>query len=109
MSLENMEIVSLYHGEQAGLDAEEEFDKIFSQRDIPTDIETYKLKENSVWLVKLLTDTGMTASNGEARRMIKQGAVTIDSEKITDEEYVYGFKDERVIKVGKRKFLKVVR
>jgi len=103
------EIVSLYHGEQIGREAEEEFDKVFSQKEVPTDIETYTLKEESIWLVKLLTDTGMTASNGEARRMIKQGAVSIDSEKITDEEYVYGFMEEKVVKVGKRKFLRVVR
>ena len=103
------EIVSLYHGEQIGREAEEEFDKVFSQKEVPTDIETYTLKEESIWLVKLLTDTGMTASNGEARRMIKQGAVSIDSEKIIDEEYVYGFMEEKVVKVGKRKFLRVVR
>jgi len=102
------EIVSLYHGEETAKEAEEEFSRIFSQKEVPTDIETYHLKEENVWIIKLLTDTGLTESNSEARRMIKQGAVSIDSEKITDEDMKYNFKGERVIKVGKRKFLKVI-
>ena len=102
------EIVALYHGDDAGLLAEEEFNRVFSQKEVPTDIETYELKEDDIWIVKLLTDTGLTASNGEARRMIKQGAVSIDSEKVTDENLKYSFKGERVIKVGKRKFIKII-
>ena len=102
------EIVSLYHGEQAASEAEEEFNRIFSQKEIPTEIDTYQLKEENIWIVKLLTESGLTSSNGEARRMIKQGAVTIDNEKITDENMVWNFKEVKVIKVGKRKFLKVL-
>jgi tyrosyl-tRNA synthetase len=101
------EIVALYHGESVALEAEEEFNKIFSQRELPTDIETYILPENNVWIVKLLTDSGLTSSNAEARRMIKQGAVSIDGEKITDEDFIVTISKEAVIKVGKRKFLKI--
>ena len=103
------EIVTLYHGEQTALEAEQEFNKIFSHKEIPTDIEEYILTEDNVWIVKLMTDAGLTSSNGEARRMIKQGAVSIDNTKVTDENMVWSFQEEKVLKVGKRRFLKVVK
>ena len=102
------EIVGLYHGKEAAVEAEAEFARVFSQKEIPTEIESYTLKEKNIWIVKLLTDTGLTESNGEARRMIKQGAVSIDNAKITDENMVYDLVGEHVIKVGKRKFIKIV-
>jgi tyrosyl-tRNA synthetase len=102
------EIVGLYHGVAVANEAEEEFNRIFSQKEIPTEIEEYHLKEDNVWIVKLLTESGLTASNGEARRMIKQGAVSIDSEKVVDENLVLTFKGEKIIKVGKRRFIKVI-
>ena len=101
------EIVSLYHGDNIALECEEEFNKVFSQRDVPTEIEVYTPKEDNIWIVKLMTESGLTASNGEARRMIKQGAVSVDNEKITDENMTWDFKEEKVLKVGKRKFLRI--
>ena len=101
------EIVGLYHGSDVAVSSEEEFNKIFSQREIPTDIAEYKIS-GEIWIVKLLTDSGMTESNSEARRMIKQGAVYIDNEKVVDENLILNFSGEKVIKVGKRKFVKVV-
>lgn len=103
------EIVAIYHGEDAAQEAENEFNRVFSQKEIPTDIQEYILNENEIWIVKLLTDAGLTSSNGEARRMIKQGAVSIDNEKVTDENMMYQFTDSKVIKVGKRKFIKIIK
>jgi len=102
------EIVSLYHGEEESIKAENEFNRIFSQKELPTDIEEYVLKEENIWIVKLLTDAGLTSSNGEARRMIKQGAVSIDNEKITDENMTWNYKEDKVLKVGKRRFMKII-
>lgn len=103
------EIVSLYHGSDEGLKAEEEFNKVFSQKEIPTDIEEYSVPQSPVWIIKLLTDSGLCSSGGEARRMIKQGAVSINNEKITDENLQLEITSEQIVKVGKRKFLKLTR
>ncbi|MCK9329988.1 MAG: tyrosine--tRNA ligase [Candidatus Cloacimonetes bacterium] len=103
------EIVALYHGEDISKEAEEEFNRVFSQKEIPTDIEEYIYSDKEVWIVKLLTDAGLTNSNGEARRMIKQGAVSINGDKITDENMMYQYKEDKVIKVGKRKFKKIIK
>ncbi|HPM01447.1 MAG: tyrosine--tRNA ligase [Candidatus Cloacimonetes bacterium] len=103
------EIVSLYHGEEIAQNAENEFNKIFSQKEIPTDIETLILTEMPVWIIKLLTDSKLCTSSSEARRMIKQGAVSLNNEKITDENLQLEISEEVVIKVGKRKFLKLIK
>ncbi len=103
------EIVSLYHGAEEGMKVEEEFNKIFSQKEIPTDIEEYTVSQSPLWIVKLLTDSNLCASGGEARRMIKQGAVSINGEKITDENLQLEILSEQIIKVGKRKFLKIIK
>lgn len=102
-------IVSMYHGEKAGQQAEDEFNKVFSQKEIPTDIEAYTVAEEKIWIIKLLTESGLCKSNGEARRMIEQKAVTIDNNKVEDVNYELVIQGEHIIKVGKRKFLKVGR
>ena len=101
------EIVSLYHGVEESKKAEAEFDRIFARRDMPSETDVYELSEDNVWIVKLMTDAGLSASNGEARRLIKQGAVSIDNVKILDENMVWDFVEEKVLKVGKRRFLKI--
>lgn len=103
------EIVSLYHGQEEGQKAEEEFNRVFSQKEIPTDIENYAVNENPIWIVKLLTDSKLCSSGSEARRMIKQGAVMVNGEKITDDNLKLEITEEQILKVGKRKFLKLSR
>ena len=102
------EIVGLYHGIEKAQEAEEEFNKIFSQRDIPTDIKDYTVAQDDVWIIKLLTESGLIESNSEARRMIRQGAVYLDNEKINDENMKLNFTGEKILKVGKRKFLRLI-
>ncbi len=103
------DIVALYHGDDVAQDAEDEFNKVFSQKEIPTDIQTWQSQDNPVWIVKLLTDSKLCASGSEARRMIKQGAVSLNNEKISDDNLQLDIQDEMIIKVGKRKFLKLIR
>jgi len=102
------EIVSLYHGDKISEEAESEFNRVFSKKEIPTDISSFVLKEKKIWIVKLLTEAALTTSNSEARRFIQQGAVSIDNEKITDENMLYEKEGAHIIKVGKRKFIKIV-
>lgn len=100
------EIVTLYHGHEIAEIAEEEFNLIFKKKDIPDDIPEFKIS-GSMKIIDILTKSKTCASGGEARRMIKQNAVTIDGIKITD--IFYEISNECVIKVGKRRFVKVTR
>lgn len=101
-------IVSFFHGAAAAEGAEQEFERVFAQKDIPTEIPVYQCSEPSIWIVNLLTDSGLCQSGGEARRMIKQKAVTVNNEKITDENANIEIGGELTVKVGKRRFLKVL-
>ena len=98
------EIVALYHGDKTAELAEEEFNLIFKKKDIPEDIPEFKIS-GSMKIIDILAQSKTCASGGEARRMIKQNAVTIDGKKITD--IFHEITDECVIKVGKRRFVKV--
>ena len=101
-------IVRLYHGEEAANFGQEEFVRVFQKHAMPTDIPEYKvaITEEPVFVPQLLSDAGLTASNGEARRSIKAGAFKIDGEKCNEEHIV--LKDGMVLQIGKRKFIKIV-
>ena len=101
-------IVRLYHGEEAANFGQDEFVRVFQKHAMPTDIPEYKvdITEEPVFVPQLLSDAGLTASNGEARRSIKAGAFKIDGEKCNEEHIV--LKDGMVLQVGKRKFIKIV-
>jgi tyrosyl-tRNA synthetase len=101
------EIVKTYHGEEAAQAAEEEFNRVFSQKNIPTDIPEFTLTEGCR-LIDIIVKNSMCKTNGEARRMIRQGAVKIDDEKVTDENLEVAPEKEFILKVGKRRFLKVL-
>jgi len=100
-------IVSFFHGDQKAEEVENEFEKVFSQRDIPAEIPVYQCDSSSIWIVKLLTESKLCKSSGEARRMIKQKAVTVDNRKVEDENENVEVENELLVKVGKRRFLKV--
>jgi tyrosyl-tRNA synthetase len=102
-------IVSFFHGEETAKEAESEFEKVFAQKDIPADIPVFQSEISPLWIVKLLTDSGLCQSGGEARRMIKQNAVTVNNRKVTDADEQLEIEGELLIKVGKRRFLKVVK
>lgn len=100
-------IVRLYHGEEAALEAEEEFKRVFQQRALPTDIPEYAMDAPTepIFVPQFCTDAGLTASNGEARRSIKAGAFKVNGEKYTEENLK--LEDGMIIQVGKRKFVKI--
>lgn len=98
-------IVSQFWGVKAGQEAREYFNKTFSQREIPEDAPAYKLKEYVSTLKKILVDeTGMASSSRELQRMLDQGAVTFNGQKI-DENWQ---PQKGVLKIGKRRFLKLI-
>jgi tyrosyl-tRNA synthetase len=101
-------LVRMYHSQASADEAEKEFDRIFVQKSIPDNIEEFKRSE-SVSITALLTDAKLAASKSEARRLIDQGGVSIDDERVSDPNLLLPDKDEFILKVGKRRFLKVKR
>ncbi|MFZ9761132.1 MAG: tyrosine--tRNA ligase [Candidatus Kapaibacteriota bacterium] len=104
-----MRTVALYHGEEAGKAAFEEFERIFVKKDVPDEIEERIITELGAnpLVVDVLAHTGMVASKGEARRLIQGGGASIDGEKVQDINDTIDLSSPRILKAGKRKFLKV--
>ncbi|GAB4370240.1 MAG: tyrosine--tRNA ligase [Calditrichia bacterium] len=101
-------IVRMYHGEEAAKQAEEHFDLIHKKKEVPDDIPVYHLAGKSRKLIDVMTDAGLTSGKGEARRLIRQGGVRLDDEVIKNELFEIELSGEKILKVGKRKFLKLL-
>ena len=101
------EIVSIYHDRTLASNAELEFDKMFIKKDVPDDIPEFKLVKK-MKLIDIIVKNKILISNGEAKRMIKQGAVKIDNNKVEDVFLEINPNKKIIIKVGKRKFLKIL-
>lgn len=101
------EIVKLYHGSDEALKAEEKFIRIFQKKDLPDEIPIFEVNDEKIWLPKLITLVGFSSSNSEALRMLKQGAVKINGEKIIDATDIE-IRSPFILQVGKRKFVKVI-
>ncbi len=100
-----LELVARFYNEESAMDAKREFDNVFKSNKIPTDIPEFEL-ELDIWICKALVDAGIEPSTSQARRDIKQGAVRIDQEKISDMKMNLS-SGEYILQVGKRKFAKV--
>ncbi len=100
-----LEITTRFYNEESANIAKQEFDNVFKANQLPTDIKEYDL-EDGIWICKALVDVGIEPSTSQARRDIKQGAVRIDQEKISDEKMNLSL-GEYILQVGKRKFAKV--
>jgi tyrosyl-tRNA synthetase len=101
-------IVKMYHGEAASEVAEEAFEKVFVNKDLPDDIPEFNLQESSYRLDDLLIQTKTAESKSNARRLIQQGGVSVNGEKISDPFTTIELDAETVLKVGKRKFAKIL-
>jgi tyrosyl-tRNA synthetase len=102
------EIVALYHGEKAAEKAEKEFNKVFAERKLPSKMPQFKTSRDSYPILDLLFDSGLAKSKSEAKRLVMEGAVGINGKKETDWRKKIELKTGTIIKVGKRKFIKVV-
>lgn len=106
------EIVTIYHSAEAAASAQAEFERVFSRRELPQDmpeveISEEDLQDGGIWIARLLVKAGMASSNSEARRLVQQGAVTIDGERITDPQANVKPADGQVLRAGKLKFAKL--
>ncbi|MBI4848305.1 MAG: tyrosine--tRNA ligase [Nitrospirae bacterium] len=103
------EIVERYHGKEAAEKAKEEFGHIFKDKGMPDDIPVFKLgpADAEIWLPKIMKLSGLVKSTGEGIRLIKQGGVSVGNEKWDDPDKKLPA-GEYLLKVGKRRFLKIL-
>ena len=100
-------IVRMYHGEEAAKAAKEHFEKTVINKEVPDDAPTFSFPVGEeIRLLDIVAETGFSPSNGETKRMIKQGGISVNDKKVTDKNYSITFKegDEFTLKVGKRNF-----
>jgi len=107
------EIVARFHSQDDAQSAENEFVSVFSKGNLPDDIKIIKvadlnLSDGKIKAVTLLYDIGLTSSTSDSRRMIQQGAVECNGEKVTDINALIVPENEMILKVGKRRFAKIV-
>jgi len=101
------EIVAAHHGQKAASEAEKEFNRIFKKKEKPSQMPTVKLVAGNYSILDLLVQTKLTHSKSEAKRLILQGGVKIDSQVIRDWQKRIVIKNGLIIQVGKRKFIQI--
>lgn len=102
-------IVAMYHNHEAAEIAQTEFDNIFINKGLPDEIEEFKVGINQeINILDLIVLVNFAPSKGEARRLVTQGGVSIDGEKISDVQYQVKIISGMILKVGKRKFIKLI-
>jgi len=102
-----MVIVGMYYGEKIAVKAHDEFIRVVSHKEMPTEIPTIKIGIKSLMLADLLVNAKLAASKSEARRLIEQGGVKIGQERQSDPNKMIHLEKEIVLQVGKHKFLRV--
>ena len=100
-------IVTQYHSAEAAEKATQNFLNVFSSGGIPDDITEYTLTENPITLIKLVSLTQLTESNGETKRLATQKAISIDGTILLDPQATITVTDGQVLRVGKRRFVKL--
>lgn len=104
-------ITRMYHGEELAKSARQYFEQTVVNKEIPDDAPVIEFEPgSSVRLLDIISDANMTQSNGETKRLIKQGGVSVDDEKVNDInlELTFNEGDEYTLKVGKRKYAKLI-
>ncbi|MBT8360502.1 MAG: tyrosine--tRNA ligase [Deltaproteobacteria bacterium] len=103
------ELTKRFQSAEAAMQAELHFETVFAKKDLPDDMPEQVIQATEeIWVPKLLVDTGLVSSTSEGRRLIKQNAVSIDGEKVTDSNYAVQPVGDLIFKVGKRRFCKVI-
>ena len=103
------EIVTIYHSKEDAYHAQAEFESVFSKKQNPDEmkkilIDSSLLKNGKIWIVKLLETSGFVKSKGEAKRLIEQGGVRINNEKVTDTKLDININSGDILRVGKLNF-----
>jgi tyrosyl-tRNA synthetase len=108
-------IIEYLYGPDEAKSSEENFDLLFKKKQIPDEVEEFQIsreeaKKGDVWIISILVDSGLVSSNGEARRMMKQGAIKLDGVRIDDDSMEIELKeiDGKILQKGKRHFRKII-
>ena len=103
-------VTELYHGNEGAIAAREHFERVVINKDRPGEVEEFRFPAggDNLWLGGLLRDIGLVKSSSEATRMIKQGAVYVDDNKVESTDFNLKPAGEYFIRVGKRRFAKVI-
>ncbi len=101
------EIVAIFQGPEAAAAAEAHFRTVFQQRELPADMPELRLVE-AISVVDLLTNTGLAPSKSEVRRLVQQGGVKLDGERVDDFSLTITPDREHILQIGRRKFLRLV-
>ncbi|MCL2334470.1 MAG: tyrosine--tRNA ligase [Endomicrobia bacterium] len=102
-----LQITQRYHGSEEAQKAKEDFENVFAKKDLPQDLEEYKIETPSIKLSDLIVKASLAQSKNEARRLIEQGGVKIDSQK-AESDFEIKSHQNFIIQVGKRKFKKII-
>ncbi|MGH8931447.1 MAG: tyrosine--tRNA ligase, partial [Egibacteraceae bacterium] len=104
------ELVTRFHDQTAATQAAAEFTQRFQRRELPDEMEifTWSGKESTVWICHLLRTAGLAKSTSEARRLVGQGGVKVDGERIEDADIQLPAQGEKVLQVGRRRVIRIV-
>jgi tyrosyl-tRNA synthetase len=108
-------LVTMYHGEAEGAEARREFERVFSQREIPEEMPEIAVpaaeftEGDRIWIARLITVAGMAGGTREARRLVEGGGVTLDGDRVTDPAAEVAVRTGAVLRVGRRRFARLVR
>lgn len=102
-------LVRMYHSAAAAQAAANEFQKVFSKKEIPEHLTEFHIKEKELNIIDLLVQSGLMNSRGEAKRKVREGAIDVDGEHVKDINHTVKLTKPIIIKAGKRAFLKVIR
>ena len=100
-------IVEQFYDAKAAEDAAAEFDRVFAQNQLPGDMPTVEIAAEAIMASKLLVECKLVSSSGEAKRMVRQGGVKVNEEKVSDPAMEITPADGMIVQVGKRKFAKL--
>lgn len=102
------EIVANYYNKNESLLCEQMFERVFRDREIPDNIPEVRFDKRVIRIVDLLVTTGLVISKSEARRLITQGGIRIDQQRINDIDAEISLDKERIVQAGKRKFIRIL-
>jgi tyrosyl-tRNA synthetase len=102
-------LVEMYYSTAASLEAEANFDRVFIKKEVPKDVTEIEIKNYSqMKIIELLRYVGAASTNSDARRLVEQGGVRIEGKKLIDPNVNLTLKNGEILKVGKRKFYKLI-
>ncbi|MCG2690394.1 tyrosine--tRNA ligase [Candidatus Parcubacteria bacterium] len=102
-----LELVKMYHGEKEAIKAEEEFEKVFKQGELPSEMPIFKAEKEECSILDLLFEAGLAKSKSEAKRLIESGAIKINQAIKQNWREIIHLKNGDVLQAGKRKFVKI--